>query len=413
MAGTIDIGVCGFQWVTCSELVTCKNAKYTCHKPGHICVHHPRCHSSLPVCYPTSMIDQGLCPPITSTNITTTAATSTVTMTTTTKAPIMTTTTKATTSTATMATITSSFPQIVIPNIPTNATWAQNGTTVAGGNGNGSGINQLSKSNGLYVDDDEQTVYVADTWNHRIMEWKWNATSGQVVAGGNGLGSGAHQLSYPVDVLVDKETDNFIICDRCNKRVVRWPRRNGKSGETIISNIFCWSLAMDETGSVYVSDDIRKEVIRYRRGESNGTVVVGPLYGAMITGSCEYASPLSIFVDRDESVYVSQFQYANVIKWAKGEKQGIVVANFGLFFMTHGVVVDQLGTVYVARNGGAIVRCPKDATQESVIIGGNDVGEQSNQLSGPVGLSFDRYGNLYVVDRGNHRVQKFNINANA
>ncbi|CAF4318637.1 unnamed protein product, partial [Rotaria sordida] len=55
-----------------------------------------------------------------------------------------------------------------------NARWQQNGITVAGGNGPGSGINQFLNSNGLYVDDD-QTVYVADTTNHRIMEWKWGA----------------------------------------------------------------------------------------------------------------------------------------------------------------------------------------------------------------------------------------------
>ena len=117
-----------------------------------------------------------------------------------------------------------------------NARWTQNGLTVAGGNGKGNRINQLSYPYGLYVDD-EQTVYVADQDNHRIVEWKSGATSGQVVAGGNGQGSGAHQLSRPLDVIVDKETDSLIICDYSNRRVVRWPRRNGTSGETIISNI--------------------------------------------------------------------------------------------------------------------------------------------------------------------------------
>ena len=42
-----------------------------------------------------------------------------------------------------------------------------------------------------------------------------------------------------IDVIVDKERDNLIICDNGNRRVVRWPRRNGTSGETIISNIDC------------------------------------------------------------------------------------------------------------------------------------------------------------------------------
>ncbi|CAF3944834.1 unnamed protein product, partial [Rotaria sp. Silwood1] len=64
-------------------------------------------------------------------------------------------------------------------NIHPNARWQQNGITVAGGNQQGNRINQLSNPWGLYVDND-QTIYVADTKNHRIIEWKWNATSGQV-----------------------------------------------------------------------------------------------------------------------------------------------------------------------------------------------------------------------------------------
>jgi DNA-binding beta-propeller fold protein YncE len=59
------------------------------------------------------------------------------------------------------------------------------------------------------------------------------------------------------------------------------------------------------------------------------------------------------------------------------------------------------------------MRWLKGATQGSVIVGGNGEGGQSNQLNGPFGLSFDRHGNLYVVDQGNHRVQKFNIESNA
>ncbi|CAF5133618.1 unnamed protein product, partial [Rotaria sp. Silwood1] len=55
------------------------------------------------------------------------------------------------------------------------------------------------------------------------------------------------------------------------------------------------------------------------------------------------------------------------------------------------------------------MRWPKGATQGSVIVGGNGDGTQSNQLHWPVGVSFDRHGNLYVVDLANNRVQTFNI----
>jgi sugar lactone lactonase YvrE len=295
-----------------------------------------------------------------------------------------------------------------------NAKWQQNGLTMAGGNGYGNEINQLLDPFGLYVDDD-QTVYVADWGNHRIMEWKSGVTSGQVVAGENGQGSEADQLYDPTDVIVDKERDSLIICDYSNKRVVRWPRRNGTSGETIISNIDCMGLTMDENGSLYVTDVEKDEVRRYRRGESQGTLVAGGNGRGDRLDQLFY--PIYIFVDRDHSVYVADWGNHRVMKWAEGAKQGIVVAGGqgqgnGLTQLSYprGVVVDQLGTVYVAEEeNDRITRWVQGATQGSVIIGGNSGGGQSNQLNCPFGLSFDRHGNLYVADYYNDRVQKFNI----
>ncbi|CAF4815814.1 unnamed protein product, partial [Rotaria socialis] len=114
---------------------------------------------------------------------------------------------------------------------------------------------QLNWPHGLFVDDD-QTVVIADTSNHRIMQWKnGDTTNGQVVAGGKGAGNGLHQLNEPTDVLIDKETDSLIICDAQNRRVVRWSCRSGTTqGEILINNIGCWGLAMDEQRYLYVSD---------------------------------------------------------------------------------------------------------------------------------------------------------------
>ncbi|CAF3990121.1 unnamed protein product, partial [Adineta steineri] len=44
-----------------------------------------------------------------------------------------------------------------------------------------------------------------------------------------------------------------------------------------------------------------------------------------------------------------------------------------------------------------------------IIVGGNGKGNKSNQLNGPIGLSFDDEGNLYVADWGNDRIAKFEI----
>ncbi|CAF3783127.1 unnamed protein product [Rotaria sp. Silwood1] len=144
-------------------------------------------------------------------------------------------------------------------NILRNAKWAQNGVTVAGGNGYGNGINQLDRPHGLVVDDD-QRIYVAGRSNNRVMERQSDAKDGKIVAGGNGQGNGDQQFNTPFEVIVDKETDSFIISDFENRRVGRWPRRNGTCGETIISDVGCIGLTIDKQGLLYVVEYGEHEV---------------------------------------------------------------------------------------------------------------------------------------------------------
>jgi sugar lactone lactonase YvrE len=305
--------------------------------------------------------------------------------------------------------------QLIIPNINIHSTWTQNATTPAGNHGQGNELNQLSLPYGAYIDDD-QTIYVADTYNHRIVEWKSDATSGQIVAGGNDQGNRNDQLDYPSKVIVDKETDSLIICDSGNRRVVQWPRRNGRSGETILSNIVCRDLIMDNDGYLYVSDQEKDEVRRWKMGETNGTIVAGGNGKGNRLDQLDY--PTYIFVDQDHSVYVSDTNNHRVIKWGKDAKEGIVVAGDqgqgnGLRQLLHpsGIIVDQLGSIYVAEwSNHRVTRWLKGAEEGTIVVGGNGPGAQPNQLSCPIDLSFDRENNLYVVEYGNHRIQKFDIN---
>ena len=73
---------------------------------------------------------------------------------------------------------------------------AKEGRIVAGGNGNGGNLNQLSKPQGVIVDDLGQ-IYVADSWNHRIMRWCEGKEEGEIVVGGNGQGNQSNQFNGP------------------------------------------------------------------------------------------------------------------------------------------------------------------------------------------------------------------------
>ncbi|CAF4167810.1 unnamed protein product, partial [Rotaria sordida] len=72
----------------------------------------------------------------------------------------------------------------------------KNGSLVAGGNGEGAGLNQLNFPTYLFIDQ-QQTVYVSDRDNHRVMKWNKGAKEGIVVAGGQGEGNALTQLSNP------------------------------------------------------------------------------------------------------------------------------------------------------------------------------------------------------------------------
>ncbi|CAF2099099.1 unnamed protein product, partial [Rotaria magnacalcarata] len=266
-------------------------------------------------------------------------------------------------------------------NIPAKAKWAQNGVTVAGGNRQGGATNQLYYPQGLFVDDD-QTVVIADAYNHRIMQWKnGNTTNGQVVAGGNGQGDGLNQLYYPTDVLIDKETDSLIICDADNGRVVRWSRRSGTTqGEVLIGNILCYGLAMDEQRNLYVSDRVKGEVRRYKFGDNSGTLVAGG--NGQGGGLNQLYTPTYLFVDRQHNVYVSDKHNHRVMKWNKGAKEGIVVAGgqgagsaLTQLYYPEGIFVDTLGTLYIAdEDNHRVMRWTQGANQGTVIVGGNGAG---------------------------------------
>ena len=289
--------------------------------------------------------------------------------------------------------------------------------TVAGGNGHGDGSHQLCCPFGLCVDEDE-TIYIADWKNHHIMAWKTGATIGEVRAGEIGAGDRLNQLNNPTDVIVDAGTDSLLICDRSNRRVMRWPRRPShlRQPEIVIENVDCWALTMDNQGSLYVSDYKKDEVRRYEQnGDSNGIVVAGGHgRGAHLN---QLGCPTYLFVDEHSTLYVSDSFNNRVVKWMKGAKEGIVVAGGngdgrGLTQLYHpqGVWVDGYGHVYVAdQYNDRVVRWEKGAKQGTVIIGGNGRGAKVNQLYHPEGLFFDCHGHLYVTDTENHRVQRFTL----
>ncbi|CAF0947664.1 unnamed protein product [Adineta steineri] len=288
----------------------------------------------------------------------------------------------------------------------------QNGIIYAGGNGQGNQLNQLTYPHGIFIDR-HNYIFIADTENHRIVEWKYDSNKGQVIAGGNDKGNRNDQLSYPRDVLVDKQNNSFIISDKRNRRLIHCFRQNQTKQQILISDISCYGLSMDKNRFIYVSDHEKDEVRRWKEGDERGTIVAGG------NGKGNHLNQLNrptfIFVGEDDSLYVSDRENHRVMKWRKNAKEGIIVAGgngqgCGLKQLFHptGVIVDHLGQIYVADcHNHRVMRWCEGNGEGEIVVGGNEEGKELNQLNCPTGLSFDDEENLYVVDRSNHRILKY------
>ncbi|CAF4184107.1 unnamed protein product [Adineta steineri] len=290
--------------------------------------------------------------------------------------------------------------------------WKQNAVTVAGGNREEQELNELSYLHGIFIDE-KKNIFIADSTNHRIVEWKYDAEEGQIIAGRNGKGDRMDQLNYPTDVIVDQQNHSIIIADSLNRRVIQW--LNQKQ-QILIHNIDCYGLAMDKQGYLYVSDCMKNEVRRWKMGEYNeGIIVAGSNEKGDQLNQLHY--PTFIFVDKDQSVYVSDCFNNRVMKWKKDANEGTIVAggngcgeNLNQLAFPQGVIVDDLGQIYMADWRNHRIMCWCEGRKEGeIVVGEHRKGDQSNQLNGPHGLSFDDERNLYVVDNRNHRIQKFEV----
>ena len=78
----------------------------------------------------------------------------------------------------------------------------------------------------------------------------------------------------------------------------------------------------------------------------------------------------------------------------------------GQFGVPVGVAVDSWGNVYVADSGNA--RVQKFTGSGTYLAKWGSFGSENGNFSSPSGVAVDSWGNVYVADLNNHRVQKFN-----
>lgn len=179
---------------------------------------------------------------------------------------------------------------------------ATSGTTVAGGNGEGSAANQLDYPQDIYVDA-SGNIFIADQINNRIQKWVPGAITGTTVAGGNGQGSAANQLNSPMGIYVDA-SGNIFIADTNNFRIQKWAP--GAIAGTTVATTQLYGprgVFVDTSETIFIVDAGNNRIQKWSPGGTSGITVAGGNGQGSATN--QLSSPTGIFVDASGNIFVT------------------------------------------------------------------------------------------------------------
>lgn len=301
---------------------------------------------------------------------------------------------------------------IIDDGICDNATWSTTGITVAGGNGAGDDLNQLHYPGGIFLDDDSN-LYITDEFNHRVVKWDYGSSVGEVVAGGNGDGHGENQIPFPLQLTVDKNGTIFVCADG-DYTIKKW-EKNASVGETIVTNVRCGGIHVDNQGSLYYSEPTEQRIVQW---PTNQIVAGGNGKGSELN---QLNYPYNFFIKNNTSLIIADGANHRVLEWTIGDKQGVVRAggngegsDLNQIYEPMSVILDQSDNLYIADyKNHRVVRWLKGSTSGITIAGNGTEGDGPDQVSGPSQILFDKKGNLWVCDEDNNRVQMFTIDKSA
>ncbi|WP_165372120.1 FG-GAP-like repeat-containing protein [Emticicia agri] len=276
---------------------------------------------------------------------------------------------------------------------------------VAGGNGEGSASNQLYIPSGIFVDN-QKKVYVADAGNSRIQKWAYGATTGQT-----------HLSSGVTGIFIDS-LGNTYVADRYNHRVQKWtPGASvgvtvaGGNGQGTAANQLTYpqSVYVDKTGNVFVNDRGNARIQKWAPGASVGTTIMGvnrKVFDINFT-------PMDIYGDKVGNIYVGDYigTHSRILKW--NASSNTVEELIGLenpnnypdnpIQYVTGIHVDDEGNIFICDGSLLQVRMFKPNSKTPIIL----VEQGNNNINEPTDIFVDKDGNVYCSNYMYNDVRRF------
>lgn len=224
------------------------------------------------------------------------------------------------------------------------------------------------------------------------------------------------QLKFPTMIVADKASNIYVV-DQHNHRIQKFDSEGnfilmwGKQGEKTGEFNYPYGIAIDSKGNIYISDMNNNRIQKF---SSNGEFLATA--GSYGTEDGQLKYPYGIAVGQDDVVYVvDAFNYRIqkfsselkfLSKWGNQESIGFKL------YMPHELAITKEGNLILSdRQNHRISIFTRDGTlvkRFGEFGEGRDSG--INQFSEPHGVAVNEFGEIFVCDRYNFRIHKFNSN---
>jgi hypothetical protein len=250
---------------------------------------------------------------------------------------------------------------------------------------------------------------VADQTHNRIVMWLEGSINVTKII--------SDDLLQPHSVFVTIAGDIYVD-NGWNGRIDRWASNATNSTPAMYVSSSCYGLFIDIYDNLYCSmHDLHQVVMKSLHSSiSMSTIVAGT--GCLGSASNMLFNPIGIFVDINLNLYVADAHNNRIQFFIAGQLNGTTIAGNGTsgnisLHQPTGITLDADGYLFIVDNANSRIVGSGPNGFRCLVGCFFGSGPASNQLSTPFTLSFDGYGNMFVTDYGNSRIQKFLLATNS
>ena len=273
------------------------------------------------------------------------------------------------------------------PKLCPTASWNPNGTTFAN-------ISIVGPSPRDFFISTNNTIYLASRVDRQVKIWFEGNTS---VAGSISVG-----MDSPYSIFVSLNGDIFVDNGAWNQRVDRWTPTLTNNTKVMSTNGICHGLFIDDDGYLYCSMDPSDRVVRSSSNSLTNVSTAVAGNGSRGSDSIMLNQSRGIFVDTNFTLFVADCGNDRVQRFLVCQLTGTI----SLWCPTE-VILDLDSYLFIADQHHNQIVGERPQGFRCIVGCSRVPGPAPDQMTRPHSLSFDTDRNLFVLEEGNGRIQKF------